>query len=103
MAQVTGTKAPKRFGWRTALGAGILSLALLAGGAGVASASTVPSHRSAAQEERTKRDARDHSAERTSKDKATDTKDGSSDGNSGGSSDGSGDPQSPDPVQPTDG
>jgi hypothetical protein len=96
MALMTGSKPPKRFGGRMAFGAGILSLALLAGGAGVAGAATSPTHaRSATQEFQAKRDSRDHSTERTSRDKSTDRKDGYSDG--------SGDPQSPDPVQPIDG
>jgi hypothetical protein len=79
-----------------ALGTGILSLAVLASGAGVASAATSPRHaRVTAHEAKSKRDSREHGSERTSKDKSTDSKDGYSDG--------PGDPQSPDPNPPTDG
>jgi hypothetical protein len=97
MALMNGAKSPKRMGIRMALGTGILSVALLAGGAGVASAATSPTHprTTTAHEVQSKRDSRDRGSERTSKDKSTDSKDGYSDG--------SGDPQSPDPNPPTDG
>lgn len=96
MALMTGAKSPKRMGIPMALGAGVLSLALLAGGAGVAGAATTSTHfRTTAHEVQSKRDARDRASERTHKDKSKDAKDGYSDG--------SGDPQSPDPNPPTDG
>jgi hypothetical protein len=96
MALMNGAKAPKRMGIRMALGAGFLSLAALAGGAGVASAATSTTHaRTTTYEVQSKRDSRDRGSEQASKDKSTDAKDGYADG--------SGDPQSPDTNPPTDG
>ena len=92
MALMNGTKAPKQMGIRMGLGTGILSLALLAGGAGLAGAATSPTHsRTLAHEVQSKRDSRDRGSERTARDKSTDSKEGSS-----------GDSQSPDPNPPTD-
>lgn len=92
MAMMNGTKAPKQMGIRMALGTGIFSVALLAGGAGLAGAATSPTHpRTLAHEVQSKRDSRDRGTERTAKDKSTDSKDRSS-----------GDSQRPDPNPPTD-
>ena len=95
MALMNGATSPKRMRVRMALGTGILSLAVLAGGAGVASAATSTAHaRTAAHDVQSKRDSRDRGSEQSYKDKSTDARDGYTDG--------SGDPQSTDLNPPND-
>jgi hypothetical protein len=91
-------KSPIRLS-RVVLGVGVLSVAILASGAGIAAAAPANVHAWSATHASTSHDSKDTGNERSSRDRSTDSKDGVKDG----SSDNSGDQPSPDVSPPNDG